>query len=61
MYVYLLTIYRIRKGAPGYLVVLNLGDNEAFVNFSTDTSIPSEAQAVVRSSTAVSNSTTKGY
>ncbi|KAI9552385.1 hypothetical protein GHT06_022751 [Daphnia sinensis] len=51
---------RIRKGSPGYLVVLNLGEKEAFVDFSKEPTIPTEAQAVIRSSTAVSNSTTRG-
>nr|CAH0112456.1 unnamed protein product [Daphnia galeata] len=51
---------RIRKGAPGYLIVLNLGDKETSVDFSSEPSIPAEAQAVVRSSFAVNETTTKG-
>ena len=43
---------RIRKGAPGYLIVINLGESMEMVNYANEDSIPSDASVVVRSTIA---------
>ena len=53
-------VFRIRKGAPGYLIVVNLGQTDETVNFEKEHTISEEAQVVLRSTMAVSNLTTVG-
>ena len=51
---------RIRKGSPGYLIMCNLGTGDLIVDLSTDASLPTEAQAVLRSVGSNSTMTAKG-
>ena len=51
---------RIRKGSPGYLIMCNLGKGDLIVDLSTDASLPTEAQAVLRSVGSNSTMTAKG-
>ena len=53
--------YRIRKGAPGYIVMLNLSPDSKEVNFEGVKGVPSEAHVILRSSKAGEKTPTKGY
>lgn len=51
---------RVRKGSPGYLIMCNLGKEDLTVDLSSDDSIPTDAQAVLRSVGANNTGTAKG-
>jgi len=51
---------RVRKGSPGYLILCNLGKEDLLVDLSSDESIPTDAQAVLRSVGVNSTATANG-